>query len=152
MFACISHSSRNKKHSWSKSARDRSLLKIAQHEKTVRERDLGGAGVVVGDTERTQKTDRFIFFFFQLFFLTNRINICICTFVPLAREVFLFSLRHSVISGRGGGRNKCVWCRREVMVTENTVQIRNVKYKSKVYNKGDAGVYGNSDLKERSFR
>lgn len=56
--------------------------------------------------KKHKKTGRFIFFLVSIVFLTNRrLIICICTFVPLAREVFLFSLRHSVISeeGRGGG-------------------------------------------------
>lgn len=54
--------------------------------------------------KNTKKRVGLFFFLVSIVFLTNRrLIICICTFVPLAREVFLFSLRHSVISRKGGG-------------------------------------------------
>lgn len=95
------------------------------------ENDSGRRTIRRPETYRKKNTKKRIglfFFLVSIVFLTNRrLIICICTFVPLAREVFLFSLRHSVISekGRVSGRNKCIG---RVMVTEKKpVEIRNTK-------------------------
>lgn len=48
--------------------------------------------MVAGDTERTQKTGRFIFFLLSIVFLTNRINIRTYVYFRPARSRSLFIL------------------------------------------------------------
>lgn len=75
------------------------------------EADSGRRAIRRPDTYRKKHKKRvgLFFFFVSIVFLTNRrLIICIRTFVPLAREVFLFSLRHSVISEEEGGGDRSV--------------------------------------------